>query len=49
MSQGRQPCWKLNRRFDVPDMARLVRQTGRSGWYCRVLEAGSVAPADGWN
>ena len=46
VSQGRQPCWKLNRRFDVLDMARRVQQTGRTGWYYRVLEPGVVAPTD---
>ncbi|MFN7008734.1 MAG: MOSC domain-containing protein [Allorhizobium sp.] len=46
VSQGRQPCWKLNRRFAVPDMARRVQQTGRTGWYYRVLQPGSVAPHD---
>ncbi|WP_297972580.1 MOSC domain-containing protein [uncultured Amaricoccus sp.] len=43
LSQGRQPCWKLNLRFGRPDMARLVQETGRSGWYFRVLEPGPVA------
>lgn len=46
VSQGRQPCWKLNLRFGVPDMARRVQSTGRTGWYYRVLEAGQVAPGD---
>ena len=46
VSQGRQPCWKLNRRFDVPDMARRVQDTGRTGWYYRVLQPGTVAPGD---
>ncbi|PTX04081.1 MOSC domain-containing protein [Pararhodobacter aggregans] len=46
VSQGRQPCWKLNHRFGVPDMARRVQQTGRSGWYYRVLQPGMVAPGD---
>ncbi|BBU55932.1 molybdenum cofactor sulfurase [Mameliella alba] len=46
VSQGRQPCWKLNHRFGVPDMARRVQQTGRTGWYYRVLEPGTVAPGD---
>ena len=44
VSQGRQPCWKLNERFAQPDMARRVQETGRTGWYYRVLEQGSVAP-----
>lgn len=46
VSQGRQPCWKLNHRFDTPDMARRVQATGRTGWYYRVLEEGLVAPDD---
>lgn len=46
VSQGRQPCWKLNHRFEVPDMARRVQQTGRTGWYYRVLEPGIVTPGD---
>ena len=46
VSQGRQPCWKLNHRFNVPDMARRVQETGRTGWYYRVLEQGIVATGD---
>ena len=42
VSQSRQPCWKLNHRFGRPDMARLVQDSGRTGWYFRVLEDGSV-------
>ena len=45
VSQGRQPCWKLNRRFRRPDMALRVQSTGRAGWYYRVIEAG-VADSD---
>lgn len=44
ISQGRQPCWKLNERFAQPDMARRVQTSGRSGWYYRVLQAGEVSP-----
>lgn len=46
VSQGRQPCWKLNHRFGIPDMARRVQDTGRTGWYYRVLQQGMVAPGD---
>lgn len=46
VSQGRQPCWKLNHRFGVADMARRVQTTGRTGWYYRVLQPGMVAPGD---
>ncbi|MBV2234561.1 MAG: MOSC domain-containing protein [Sterolibacterium sp.] len=46
ISQGRQPCWKLNDRFGVADMSRRVQDTLRTGWYCRVLEAGQLAAGD---
>ncbi|PNG28045.1 MOSC domain-containing protein [Methylocella silvestris] len=46
VSQGRQPCWKLNVRFAIPDMAMRVQKSGRTGWYYRVLEDGFVAPGD---
>ncbi|MCW2271137.1 6-N-hydroxylaminopurine resistance protein [compost metagenome] len=43
ISQGRMPCWKLNDRFGVRDMSLRVQQSGRTGWYYRVLEEGMVA------
>jgi MOSC domain-containing protein YiiM len=46
VSQGRQPCWKLNLRFGIPDMARRVQDSGRTGWYFRVIEPGTVAAGD---
>jgi MOSC domain-containing protein YiiM len=46
VSQGRQPCWKLNIRFGRPDMALRVQATGRTGWYFRVLEPGAIAAGD---
>lgn len=42
VSQPRQPCWKLARRWDVKDLALQVQQTGRTGWYFRVLVEGHV-------
>ena len=46
VSQLRQPCWKLNDRFDTRDMARRVQHTGRTGWYYRVLEGGTLRAGD---
>ncbi len=46
ISQSRQPCWKLNDRFGVWDMALRVQSTRRTGWYFRVLEAGEIAAGD---
>jgi len=42
LSQPRQPCWKLARRWRVKDLALRVQQTGRTGWYFRVLREGNV-------
>lgn len=42
-SQPRQPCWKLARRWRIKSLALLVQQTGRTGWYFRVLSEGVVA------
>jgi MOSC domain-containing protein YiiM len=44
VSQGRQPCWKLNVRFGREDMAYRVQTTGWTGWYYRVLEEGLAEP-----
>lgn len=46
VSQGRQPCWKLNKRFDRNDMAYTVQKTGRTGWYYRVLQEGNATDGD---
>jgi MOSC domain-containing protein YiiM len=42
ISQPRQPCWKLARRWGVKDLAVRVQETGRTGWYFRVLREGHV-------
>lgn len=46
VSLGRQPCWKLDAHTGVSDMAYRFRNTGRTGWYFRVLEAGEIGPGD---
>jgi MOSC domain-containing protein YiiM len=42
VSQPRQPCWKLSRKWRIADLARMVTRNGRSGWYLRVLEPGEI-------
>lgn len=46
VSQGRQPCWRLNERFACRTMARDVQESGRTGWYYRVMQTGTVSPGD---
>ena len=45
VSQPRQPCWKLARRWRRPDLPQRVLENGRSGWYFRVLREGAVEAA----
>jgi len=46
VSQGRQPCTKLNQRFATPDMLERVLGNGRTGWYYRILEPGETRVGD---
>jgi MOSC domain-containing protein YiiM len=43
VSQPRGPCWKLSRRLAVKEIVALVVETGRTGWYLRVLQEGELA------
>lgn len=42
ISQPRQPCWKLARRWNIKSLALRVQETGRTGWYFRVLREGLI-------
>lgn len=42
VSQPRQPCWKLARRWQRKALAVEVQDNGKTGWYFRVLEEGPV-------
>lgn len=44
VSQPRQPCWKIARRWGVKTLTKAVAQTGRTGWYLRVLREGTITP-----
>lgn len=42
VSQPRQPCWKISRRWGVKTLTKEVTQSGRTGWYVRVHEEGMI-------
>lgn len=46
VSQPRQPCWKLARRWRIRTLVVTTQDSGRTGWYLRVLETGLVAAGD---
>ena len=46
VTQARQPCWKLDHRFQAKGVMAQVVKTRRTGWYYRVLEPGKVRAGD---
>ena len=42
VSQPRGPCSKISKRWERPDLLRRVEESGRHGWYVRVLQEGTV-------
>ena len=46
ISQPRMPCWKVGRRWGRPDLPGEMTQTGRTGFYLRVLTEGEVGAGD---
>jgi len=42
VSEPRQPCWKNSRRWRIRDLSLRIQNSGRTGWYFRVLEEGHV-------
>ncbi|WP_397570319.1 MOSC domain-containing protein [Schlesneria sp. T3-172] len=49
VSQPRQPCWKLARRWRIKTLALQVQESGRTGWYFRVLTEGMITPGLGFH
>jgi MOSC domain-containing protein YiiM len=42
VSQPRGPCWKLTRRWNVRGLEKRFSETGRTGFYLRVLQEGYI-------
>lgn len=44
VTQPRYPCWKIERRWGMAGLTARVAESGRTGWYCRVLQEGLIEP-----
>lgn len=44
VSGPRYPCWKIERRWGMAGLTAKAAETGRTGWYCRVLQEGLIEP-----
>ncbi|GAC1348567.1 MAG: MOSC domain-containing protein [Ktedonobacteraceae bacterium] len=40
----RYPCWKIEWRWEIPGLTARVAESGRTGWYCRVVREGMIEP-----
>lgn len=46
VGQPRSPCWKIGEFWGVPDLTKRVFQTGKTGWFARVIAEGNVRAGD---
>ena len=46
VSEPRNPCFKFNAKMGLPHASKLMVQSGYSGFYLRVVEAGTVCAGD---
>jgi MOSC domain-containing protein YiiM/ferredoxin-NADP reductase len=46
VSEPRGPCYKLNHRFEVKDMAKRTQTLLRTGWMYRIIKTGTVTAGD---
>ncbi|KAF1998545.1 PK beta-barrel-protein domain-containing protein-like protein [Amniculicola lignicola CBS 123094] len=46
VTQPRAPCFKLNHRFEVKDMAKRAQTQFRTGWMYKILRTGYISAGD---
>lgn len=46
VSQPRSPCFKLAKRWGIPDLVQKVQETGWAGWYLRVITPDYISEGD---
>lgn len=46
VSEPRAPCYKLNHRFEVADMAKRTQTLLRTGWLYRIIRPGTITAGD---
>jgi MOSC domain-containing protein YiiM len=42
VSQPREPCWKISKKHNNKTFTKHIYNSGRTGWYYRVLEEGQI-------
>lgn len=44
VSEIREPCWKIQAKYGVENLAMRMAKSGKTGFYCRVAQEGYVYP-----
>ncbi|MCJ1655729.1 MOSC domain-containing protein [Staphylococcus sp. NRL 16/872] len=42
VSEIREPCWKIQTKFGIPDLVKRMSSSGKTGFYFRVIKEGFV-------
>ncbi|GAA6816936.1 MOSC domain-containing protein [Helicobacter pylori] len=46
ISEIREPCWKIQAKYQIPDLVKRMSTTGKTGFYFRVIQEGNVSGND---
>lgn len=46
ISEIREPCWKIQAKYQIPDLVKRMSTTGKTGFYFRVIQEGNVSDND---
>ena len=43
VSEIREPCWKIQAKYGLPNLVKRMSKSGKTGFYCRVIKEGFVS------
>lgn len=46
VSEIREPCWKVQTKYGIPDLVKRMSSSGKTGFYFRVIQEGFVKEDD---
>ncbi|GEP83236.1 MOSC domain-containing protein [Staphylococcus kloosii] len=46
ISEIREPCWKIQAKYQIPDLVKRMSTSGKTGFYFRVIQEGYVSCDD---
>ena len=46
VSEMREPCWKIQAKYQIPDLVKRMTASGKTGFYFRLIQEGYVSQED---